>query len=86
MSEKKPPRMRIEVAKNVDARGRIALPAAWRKKHLRGGKVLLRPKGDLLEIVPQERVDLTAFSDAAEVDLKSDLSDWHGVTRELRKR
>lgn len=77
--------MRILV-KDVDRQGRIVLPASWRKKHLRGGKVLLRPRGDILEIVAHDKVDLTAYFDAAEVDVKADLSDWHGVRRELRKR
>ncbi|HEY5538126.1 MAG TPA: AbrB/MazE/SpoVT family DNA-binding domain-containing protein [Thermoplasmata archaeon] len=63
------------MVKDVDRQGRIVLHASWRKKHLRGGKVLLRPKGSILEIVPHEKVDL-----------KADLSDWHGVRRELRKR
>ncbi|HEX9341552.1 MAG TPA: AbrB/MazE/SpoVT family DNA-binding domain-containing protein [Thermoplasmata archaeon] len=74
------------VLKKVDRQGRIVLPARWRKKHLKGDKVLLRDRGDALEILPQEKVDLTAYFDAAEVDLKADLSDWHGVRRELRKR
>ncbi|HTD80812.1 MAG TPA: AbrB/MazE/SpoVT family DNA-binding domain-containing protein [Thermoplasmata archaeon] len=77
--------MRI-MLKEVDPQGRIVLPADWRRKHLRGDKVLLRPKGDVLEIVPQDKVDLTAYFDAADVDVKSDLSDWHAVRRELRKR
>jgi len=48
--------------------------------------VLVRPKGDRLEIIPQGDVDLTEFFDRAEVDVRSDLSDWHAVKRELRKR
>ena len=48
--------------------------------------MLVRPRGNVLEIIPQEDVDLTAYFDAAEVDLKADLSDWHAVRRELRKR
>jgi bifunctional DNA-binding transcriptional regulator/antitoxin component of YhaV-PrlF toxin-antitoxin module len=72
--------------KDVDRQGRIVLPAEWRKQHLRGGKVLLRSKGEVLEIVPQNRVDLTKYFDAAEADIKSDLSDWHSVRRDLRKR
>jgi bifunctional DNA-binding transcriptional regulator/antitoxin component of YhaV-PrlF toxin-antitoxin module len=72
--------------KEVDSQGRIVLPAAWRKKHLRGDKVLLRPKGDVLEVVPRQKVDLTAYFDAVEVDVKSDLADWHGVRKELQKR
>jgi len=72
--------------KDVDRQGRIVLPASWRKKHLRGDKVLLRPKGNILEVVPQDRVDLTKYFDAAEVDVAADLSDWHAVRKELRKR
>ncbi len=77
--------MRV-VVKVVDRQGHIVLPASWRKKHLRGGKVLLRPKGNILEVVPYDKVDLTAHFDSAVVDVKADLSDWHGVRRGLRKR
>ncbi len=74
------------VLKTVDRQGRIVLPASWRKKHLRGGAVLLVPREESLEIQPQDVVDLTAYFDAAEVDLDADLADWHGVRRGLRKR
>ena len=74
------------VLKKVDRQGRIVLPAAWRKKHLRGDAVLLVPREGRLEILPQDVVDLTAYFDAAEVDLKADLADWHEVRRGLRKR
>jgi len=33
-----------------------------------------------------EKKDLTAFFDAAEADVSSDLGDWHGVRRDLRKK
>jgi bifunctional DNA-binding transcriptional regulator/antitoxin component of YhaV-PrlF toxin-antitoxin module len=72
--------------KDIDEQGRIVIPAAWRKKYLRGTKVILRNRGEVLEIVPREQVDLTAFFDRAEVEVKSNLSDWHGVRRELRKK
>lgn len=74
------------MVKKVDSQGRIVLPASWRKKHARGDLVLVRPKGDTLEILPRDAKDLTAYFDAAEVDLNGDLADWHGVRRELRKR
>ncbi len=74
------------VLKKVDRQGRIVLPAPWRKKYLRGGAVLLVPREERLEIHPQGVVDLTAYFDAAEVDLDADLADWHGVRRGLRKR
>ena len=74
------------VLKRIDAQGRIVVPASWRRKHVRGDRVLVRPRGDVLELIPQKEIDLTAYFDAAEVDLKADLSDWHAVQRELRKR
>jgi len=74
------------VLKKVDKHGRIVLPARWREKHLRSGTVLVRPRGEALEIVPQDEVDLTAYFDAAAVDIKADLADWRGVRRDLRKR
>jgi len=42
-------------------------------------------KGDLIEIRPYTRFDLTKYFDKVEVDLKSDLSDWHRVRKELRR-
>ena len=77
--------MRV-ILKDVDKRGRIVLPAAWRKKNLRGTKVLLRPRDGVIEVVPQEVVDLTAYFDGPPVDVKTDLADWKGARRELRKR
>ncbi len=73
------------VLKEVDKQGRIVLPASWRKR-LKVRKVLLRERGEVLEVVPQGEVDLTAYFDTAEVDIQADLADWHAVRRELRKR
>jgi bifunctional DNA-binding transcriptional regulator/antitoxin component of YhaV-PrlF toxin-antitoxin module len=71
------------VVKKVDRRGRVVLPASWRREHVRGGTVLLLPRGDRMEILPQEAIDLTAYFDAAEVDVEADLADWHAVRRGL---
>ena len=73
------------ILKEIDEQGRIVIPAEWRKKWLRRNKVILRRRGEVLEIVPCKEVDLTAFFDRAEVDTKADLSDWHSLRRELRK-
>src|SRR5712691_8693202 len=51
-------------------------PAEWRKKRQRGTKVILRIRGEFLEILPQEKVNLTAFVDRAEVDAEADLLNW----------
>ncbi len=74
------------ILKEIDEQGRIVIPAEWRKKYMRGKKVLLRNRGEILEILPREKVDLTAFFDRAEVEVKADWSDWHAVRRELRKK
>ena len=74
------------IVKEIDDQGRIVIPAVWRKKWLRRNKVILRRRGEILEILPYKEVDLTAFFDRAEVDTKADLSDWHALRRELRKR
>jgi len=74
------------VLKKIDRQGRIVLPASWRKEHADRDLVLVRPKGEALEILPQKSGDLTAYFDAAEVDLDEDLANWHGVRRRLRKR
>jgi len=36
-------------------------------------------------ILPQEKANLTAFFDRAEVDAEADLLNWHAVGRDLRK-
>jgi len=74
------------ILKEIDEQGRIVIPAEWRKNWLRRNKVILRRRGEVLEILPYKEVDLTAFFDRAEVDTKADLSDWHALRRELRKR
>lgn len=71
--------------KEVDKQGRIVIPKAWRKKHLKGKKVVLRLKEGAIEIIPYESFDLTEFFDKFAVDVKSDLVDWHALRKELRK-
>ena len=73
------------VLKKIDDRGRIVIPAEWRKKWQRGTKAILRIRGEFLEILPQEKVNPTAFFDRAEVDAEADLLNWHAVGRDLRK-
>jgi bifunctional DNA-binding transcriptional regulator/antitoxin component of YhaV-PrlF toxin-antitoxin module len=75
--------MQVEI-KTIDNQGRIILPKDWRDRYLRGKKAIVVYKGDLVEIRPFARSDLTKFFDKVEVDLKSDLSDWHKVRKELR--
>ncbi len=75
--------------KEVDKQGRIIIPKSWRAKYLKGkgkNKVILKLSEGAVEIAPYRSPDLTQFFDKAEVDIKADLSDWHAVARELRRK
>lgn len=70
--------------RNVDHQGRISLPSKWRKKHLsENGKVTITQKGDEIIITPLKPGKISDYFDSVEVDLKSDLSDWNKVKKEL---
>jgi bifunctional DNA-binding transcriptional regulator/antitoxin component of YhaV-PrlF toxin-antitoxin module len=77
--------MEVEV-KTVDNQGRIMLPKSWRDRYLKDKKAVISLKGDLIEIRPFEDIDLTKYFDSIEVDLEADLSDWHKVREELRRK
>jgi bifunctional DNA-binding transcriptional regulator/antitoxin component of YhaV-PrlF toxin-antitoxin module len=77
--------MKVEV-KTVDTQGRIMLPKIWRDRYLKDKKAVVSQKGDLIEIRPFTDIDLTKYFDSIEVDLKADLSDWHKVREELRRK
>jgi len=73
------------VIKKVDGQGRIVIPKKWREKYLKGRRIIMRIKEDVIEIMPEKMFDLTRFFDSIEVDVRSDLADWHKVKKELRK-
>jgi bifunctional DNA-binding transcriptional regulator/antitoxin component of YhaV-PrlF toxin-antitoxin module len=75
--------MEVEI-KSEDDHGRILLPKNWRDRYLKGKKAIIVYKGDVVEIRPFKKSDLTKYFDKVEVDLKSDFSDWHKVRKELR--
>ncbi len=75
----------VEV-KEIDEQGRLIIPKKWRSMVLKGDKVVLRLKENSIEIEPWKKPDLTRFFDSVEADVKSDLSDWRAVRRELRRR
>ena len=74
--------MEVEI-KIVDNQGRILLPKEWRDRYLKGKKAIIVYKGDVVEIRPFKKSDLTKYFDKVEADMKSDLSDWHKVRKEL---
>ncbi len=67
--------------KNIDPEGRILLPKGWRERH--GKEVIIVETDEYLKIMPKKRKKLTEFMDSLKVDIKSDLSDWHTVKKEL---
>ena len=75
--------LEVEI-KAVDEQGRIILPKTWREKYLKNKKAIVSAKGDTIEIKPFSAIDLTEYFDKMDVDLKTDLSDWHKVRKELR--
>ena len=77
--------MEVEV-KTVDTQGRIMLPKIWRDRYLKEKKAVVSQKGDVIEIRPFTNIDLTKYFDSIEVDLKADLTDWHKVREELRRK
>lgn len=54
-----------------------------REKHAKGGKVSVQIKGGEIIIKPCKLADLREFLDKIEADVKSDLSEWKSVGREL---
>ncbi len=69
--------------KDLDKQGRLVLPKEWREKYVKRGKIVLKVQNDKIIIKPYELADLTEFFDKIEVDIKSDLSEWKSVRREL---
>lgn len=73
------------VIKELDGQGRIVIPKKWREKYLKGRRVIMRIRENVIEIMPERLLDLTKFFDSIEVDVRSDLTEWHKVRKELRK-
>ncbi len=73
----------VVMIKKVDKQGRVVLPKEWRKRHGGSERVLLIVRGDTIILKPYKLPDLTRFFDSIQVDLRSDLSDWKSVRREL---
>ena len=75
--------MKVE-ERRVDSQGRVSLPSEWRRAHLnQEGNVVIVNMGDELIIKAKKAERLSTFFDSVDVELKSDLSDWHQVKKEL---
>ncbi|MEM2194237.1 MAG: AbrB/MazE/SpoVT family DNA-binding domain-containing protein [Candidatus Methanomethylicia archaeon] len=77
--------MKTEIVriKNIDKLGRLVIPKNWREKYARNGRVIVKFEGEKILIEPYELPDLTELFDKIEIDLKSDLSNWKSIKREL---
>ena len=75
--------MQVE-ERRVDSQGRVSLPSEWRRTHLnQEGEVVIVNMGEELIIKAKKTQRLSDFFDSVDVELKSDLSDWHRVKKEL---
>jgi AbrB family looped-hinge helix DNA binding protein len=73
------------VIKDVDEQGRIIIPKELRKKYKIGEKVIVKPAEGKIELIPLEEKELSKYFDVVIADIKTDLSEWHKVRKELRK-
>ncbi len=77
--------MQVE-ERRVDSQGRVSLPSEWRRTHLnQEGEVVIVNMGEELIIKAKKAQRLSEFFDSVDVELKSDLSDWHRVKTELHR-
>lgn len=69
--------------RDVDAQGRLVIPKKWREEHLKSSSVLLIMTDDEIIIKSNEPEDIIDLIDSVPIDLKSELSDWDKVRKEL---
>lgn len=74
----------MEFLKQVDGQGRIILPKKWRDQYLKNHSVLIVVKNDEIIVKANKTEDISDLIDSVELDIKSDLSDWDEVKRELQ--
>jgi len=69
--------------KNVDENGRLVLPKKWRDEYLEGHSVIMEIVDDEIRIKTYKPPNILKLLNSIDVDVKSDLSDWKSVKREL---
>lgn len=76
----------VEVAlKRLDAQGRVAIPAAWRRGW-KSGKVILVRRGGKIELSPVEPVLPSSLFDSIEIADDVDFTDSHSLKRVLLEK
>lgn len=66
--------------KKIDAQGRVAIPAAWRRGW-KSGKVLLIKRGGKIEVSPIEPLSPSSLFDSIEIADDVDFTDSHSLKR-----
>ena len=73
------------VVKKLDAQGRVAIPAAWRRGW-KSGKVILVKRGGKIELSLIEPIAPSNLFDSIEVTNDVDLTDSHSLKRALLEK
>lgn len=70
------------VVKKVDPQGRVSIPVDWRRGW-RSDRVVLRRRGDSIEVTPLEAVLPSSLFDSIEVNDGVDFTDPHSLRKAL---
>ena len=73
------------IIKKLDAQGRVAIPAAWRRGW-KSGKVILIRRGRKIELSPVEPMAPSSLFDSIEIADDVDFTDSHSLKRALAER
>jgi bifunctional DNA-binding transcriptional regulator/antitoxin component of YhaV-PrlF toxin-antitoxin module len=77
--------MEESVVKKVDEQGRLSIPAAWRKDW-KSDMVVLKKRGETIEMIPLESISLTSLFDSIVVPDDVDFADPHSLKKALMER
>lgn len=77
--------MKKMVTRKIDSQGRIVLPVEWRRKVLKGDKVVVLEFDDRIEIYPV-KADLSQFIDAVDITISEETYlDYHRLRKTIRE-
>ncbi len=70
------------VVRRLDGQGRVSVPAEWRRDW-KSDSVMLRKRGNMIEMLPVEPVKPSEFFDSIRVPDAADFLDAHSLKRAL---
>lgn len=73
-------KMEESVVKKVDPQGRISIPIEWRRDW-KSDKVVLKRRGDSIEVTPIEPISPSSLFDSIEVGDEVDFTDPHSLKK-----